>query len=119
MFADSLRELVERTDGAVASLLMDLEGLTVERYTKGTSSLDIEAIGAEFSVIIKSVQRAVKSLEAGGTKEVAIHAERVTTIIRMLNSEYFVVLAMMPDGNVGKGRFMLRTAAPKLLEELA
>ena len=40
------------------------------------------------------------------------------TLIRTLNDTYFLALAMRPDGNLGKGRYMMRTAAPKLLAEL-
>lgn len=120
MFADALREVVENTEGAIASLLMDFEGIAVESYAQeDTSGFDIGVIGAEFSVIVKSVQRAVESLEAGGAKELAVQAEKITTLIRVLNSDYFIALAMRPDGNLGKGRFMLRTTAPKLLQELA
>ena len=31
---------------------------------------------------------------------------------------YFLALAMTPEGNFGKGRFLMRTAVPKLLAEL-
>jgi len=119
MFTDALRDLVEGTEGALASLLMDFQGVPVEQYAKDSSPFNIEVVGAEFSVIVKSVQRAIDSLEAGGTKELAVQADKVTTLIRVLNNEYFVALALGPDANLGKGRFMLRVAAPKLLEELA
>jgi hypothetical protein len=36
----------------------------------------------------------------------------------MLSETYFLALTMKPDGNYGKGRFLMRTAAPKLLAEL-
>jgi len=42
----------------------------------------------------------------------------VTTLIRVLTSDYFVAVALAPTGNIGKGRYMLRVAAPKLIEEL-
>jgi predicted regulator of Ras-like GTPase activity (Roadblock/LC7/MglB family) len=119
MFSVALRELVEGTDGALASLLMDFQGVAVEQYAKDPSPFDIEVVGAEFSVIVKSVQRAIESLDAGGTTEVAVQAEKVTTLIRVLNHEYFVALALGPNANLGKGRFMLRVAAPKFLEALA
>ncbi len=121
MFVEALKEVVENTDGAVASLLMDVEGIPLESYIKEgmAAPFDIEVVGAEFSVIVKSVQRTVDSLEAGGTREVAVQAERVTTLIRVLTDEYFVALALDPTGNIGKGRYMLRISAPKLLAELA
>jgi predicted regulator of Ras-like GTPase activity (Roadblock/LC7/MglB family) len=118
MFVEALREVVENTDGALAGLLMDFEGIPLESYVKPGASFDIEVLGAEFSVIVKSVQRTVTSLDAGGAKEVAVQADKVTTLIRVLTSDYFVAVALSPDANLGKGRYMLRVAAPKLIEEL-
>ena len=120
MFIETLKEVVDNTEGAVASLLMDVEGIPLESYVREgmTAPFDIEVVGAEFSVIVKSVQRTVGSLEAGDTKEVAVQAEKVITLIRVLTDVYFIALALDPSGNIGKGRYMLRVSAPKLLEEL-
>jgi predicted regulator of Ras-like GTPase activity (Roadblock/LC7/MglB family) len=117
MFKEAIRDVVEGTDGAIAGILMDFEGIPVESYAKG-QAFDINAVGAEYSVILKSIQRATESLEAGGPREVAIQSEKGMTIIRILNDEYFLALALSPEGNFGKGRYLLRTVAPKLLEQL-
>jgi len=121
MFVEALKDVVENTEGAIAGLLMDVEGIPLEAYVKEgtTAPFDIEVVGAEFSVIVKSVQRTVESLEAGTTREVSVQAERVVTLIRVLNDEYFLALALNPTGSIGKGRYMLRINAPKLLAELS
>ena len=31
---------------------------------------------------------------------------------------YFLALAITPEGNFGKGRYLMRTSAPKLIAEL-
>ena len=118
MFKEAIRDVVEGTDGGIAGILMDFEGIAVDSYVKG-ESIDINAIGAEYSVILKSIQRATESLEAGGAREIAIQSDKVTTIIRIINEEYFLALTLSPDGNLGKGRYLMRTAAPKLLEQLS
>ena len=97
---------------------MDFEGIAVESYVKG-SSMDMDAVGAEYSVILKSIRRATESLEAGAAREIAIQSDKVTTLIRILNDDYFLALTLSPDGNFGKGRYLMRTAAPKLLEQLS
>ena len=121
MFKEALRQIVEGTDGAIAGLLMGFDGIAVESYTRDGSegTKDITEIGMEFSVILGSIKRASESLESGGAREVAIQSEHLTTLIRVLNDEYFVALTLRPDGNSGKGRFVLRTAAPRLMQELA
>ncbi len=118
MFKEALKSVVEGTDGGLAGLLMDFEGIPLEIYAKDGAPFDIEAVGAEVSVVVKAIQRATEMLDAGTTKEVAFKSDKMVTIIRVLDQNYFLALTMAPDGNFGKGRFLLRTTAPRLLEEL-
>jgi predicted regulator of Ras-like GTPase activity (Roadblock/LC7/MglB family) len=118
MFQDALRDIVEGTEGGVAGLIMDSEGIAVDSYARGDAPFDITIVGIEFGVVLGSIKRAAESLEAGKAREVAIGTEKMTTLIRTLGETYFLALAIRPDGNLGKGRFLMRTAAPKLLAEL-
>ncbi|MFZ1865848.1 MAG: hypothetical protein WAU39_16615 [Polyangiales bacterium] len=118
MFKEILRELVDRTDGGVAGLLMASDGIAIDQYSKGDGPFDIESVGMEYSVVLKGVQRAAEMLDAGTTEEVSVQTERLTTVVRMLTDEYFVALAVAPGGNVGKARYLLRVSAPKLIENL-
>jgi predicted regulator of Ras-like GTPase activity (Roadblock/LC7/MglB family) len=118
MFQAVLKEVVEGTEGGLATLLMDFEGIAVDSYSKPGAAFDITTIGAEFSVVLKSIQRAAQMLEAGETAEVAIQAEKMTTLIRVVNDSYFVAFSMAPGANIGKARYMLRTRVPTLLKEL-
>ncbi|HTN89137.1 MAG TPA: hypothetical protein VL242_35910 [Sorangium sp.] len=119
MFQAVLKEVVENTEGGIATLLMDFEGIAVDSYSKPGAAFDITTIGAEFSVVLKSIQRAAEMLDAGNAAEIAIQAEKVTTLIRVVNSSYFVAFSMTPDANIGKARYLLRTRVPALLKELA
>jgi predicted regulator of Ras-like GTPase activity (Roadblock/LC7/MglB family) len=118
MFQTILKEVVDNTEGGIATLLMDFEGIAVDSYSKPNAPFDITIIGAEFSVVLKSIQRAGQMLEAGETAEVAIQAEKMTTLIRVVNDSYFVAFSMTPDANIGKARYMLRTRVPTLLKDL-
>lgn len=118
MFQAVLKEVVENTEGGIATLLMDFDGIALDSYSKPGAEFDITTIGAEFTVVLKSIQRAAEMLDAGPTAEVAIQAEKVTTLIRVVNNLYFVAFSMSPDANIGKARYMLRTRVPILLREL-
>ncbi len=118
MFKEALQSVVEGTQGGLAGLLMDFEGIPLETYTKDDPPFDIEAVGAEISVVVKAIQRASEMLDAGDTKEVAFKSERMVTLIRVINDSYFLALSLAPDGNFGKGRYLLRITAPKVADEL-
>ena len=119
MFKEALQSVVDGTDGGIAGLLMDFEGIPLESYTKAGAVVDIETVGAEVSVVVKGIQRATEMLDAGATREVSFKSEKMITLIRVVNEGYFVALTLSPDANLGKGRYLLRLLAPKLAEELA
>lgn len=119
MFKEALRNVVEGIDGGLAGLLMDFEGIPVESYARKDTPFDIEQVGAEVSVVIKAIQRASEMLDAGATNEVTFKSEKLVTLIRVLNDSYFVAIALSPEGNLGKGRYLLRVIAPELTSEIA
>jgi predicted regulator of Ras-like GTPase activity (Roadblock/LC7/MglB family) len=118
MFKEALQNVVDGTQGGLAGLLMDFEGIPLETYTTTQAPFDIEAVGAEISVVVKAIQRAAEMLDAGVTQEVAFKTDRMVTLIRVINDSYFLALSIAPDGNMGKGRYLLRITAPKLQAEL-
>ncbi|HZS36237.1 MAG TPA: hypothetical protein VFF06_05395 [Polyangia bacterium] len=119
MFQESLKKLVAETDGAVAGLLMGFDGIAVDSFSAVGSDVDITTVGMEFSFILTQVRKAAEILEVGGVLEIAIRCEKLTILIRVVNPEYFVALAVKPDGNFGKGRYLLRMVAPKLQVDLS
>ena len=66
MFQEALREIVDGTEGGIAGLLMDSEGIAVESYAKRRIRRSTSRpIGVEFSVVLGSIKRAAEMLEAG------------------------------------------------------
>ncbi len=118
MFKESLQGIVDSTDGGLAGVVMDFEGIPLEVYTRNEGPFDMEVVGAEVSVVVKAIQRTTQMLEAGETKEVAFKSEKLTTLIRVINEGYFMAVTMTPDGNMGRARYLMRVCAPKLKKEL-
>lgn len=119
MFKEALQGVVDEIEGGMAGLLMDFEGIPLESYAREESIFDIEAVGAEVSVVVKAIQRASEMLDAGDAREMAFKSAKMTTLIRVVNENYFLAVTLTPEGNLGKGRYLLRLAAPKLAEELS
>ena len=116
MFTEHLKTVVENVDGSIGALIMGLDGIAVEDYVRNGS--DIQTLGMEFSFILTQIRKAAEILEIGNLREVAIKAEQLTVVIRMLNEEYFMGVTLRSEGNLGKARFLMRVFAPKMLEQL-
>ncbi|MDR0966954.1 MAG: hypothetical protein LBM75_10750 [Myxococcales bacterium] len=88
------------------------------RQSTSIDGADISSLIVEYGAVLSSLKKTMRSLESGEISEISINTERILTIARILNSEYFLILAMRPEGNYGKGRFALRMAAPELKKQL-
>jgi predicted regulator of Ras-like GTPase activity (Roadblock/LC7/MglB family) len=117
MFRESLEKIIDNCDGAVAGVVMGFDGIAVETISRD-GEVDVNTISMEFSFVLGQVRKAAELLEVGGLEEVSIRSESLTFVIRVLSEDYFLGIALKPDGNFGKGRFLMRMALPELRAEL-
>jgi predicted regulator of Ras-like GTPase activity (Roadblock/LC7/MglB family) len=120
MFKEALETILEHTEGGLGALIMGIDGIAVERLLKEAgqeANLDVAA--AEFTSLVRSAQKAGKDTGLGNLRELMISLDDAVLIMRLLGQEYFVVLAISPDGNLGRARFELRKAELQLKQEFA
>ena len=117
MFGTKLEEAVRGVEGGHAAILMGFDGIPVDMYATD-EEIDIETVGMEFSVLLKEVRKAAEMLVAGDAEELTVRTDKLTTVLRIINADYFVSMAIKPDGNLGKARYLLRLLAPDLGREL-
>lgn len=118
MFADTLKKVVDNVDGGLGAIIMGLDGIAVETYTRQPDRVDLTTVAMEFSYIIGQAVKASASLKLDGVEEFSVRAERLVLVSRMISPQYFVAVALSPEGNFGKCRYLMRLAAPKLSSEL-
>jgi predicted regulator of Ras-like GTPase activity (Roadblock/LC7/MglB family) len=120
MFKEVLETIIERTEGSLGALIMGVDGIAVERSLKESgqeANLDVAA--AEFTSLVRNAQKAGKDTGLGDLRELMISLESAVVIMRLLGREYFVVLAIAPEGNLGRARYELRKAELQLKKEFA
>lgn len=120
MFKETLEAIIERTEGSLGALIMGIDGIAVERSLKQAgqeANLDVAA--AEFTSLLRNAQRAGNDTGLGHLRELVITMDDAIVLMRLLGREYFVVLAISPDGNFGRARFELRKAELQMASEFA
>ena len=117
-----LEKIHQGVDGALAITLMGMDGLPVDTLHPTASEredMDVSSLLVEYSTLLNQVKSSAQMFAAGGLEELAIASEHLTMIIRPVNDEYFLALALTPGANFGKGRYLLRVLAPTLAGALA
>lgn len=120
MFKEKLESIMERTEGSLGVLIMGTDGIAVEKIlAEAGIDANLDVAAAEFTALVKNALRAGSDTGLGKLRELVVSLENAVLIFRLLSREYFVVLAMAPDGNLGRGRFELRKAELHLAKEFA
>ena len=120
MFKETLQSIVAKTDGSLGALIMGADGLSVERFFNDEgveANLDVAA--AEFTSLVRGASKSGSDLDLGELRELVVALGSVTFLMRLFNKDYFVVLALKPEGNLGRGRYELRKAELLLATEFA
>lgn len=115
-FSDVLKETVEKVDGAVSAMIIASDGIQVEEYVQ-EKLIDLTGLGAEASAMIRDISLAAENLRLGEAREFSIISDTCGIIMRKINDEYYLALVIKPEGNYGKGRYVLKTTVPKIENE--
>ncbi len=107
-FLTHLESIVEQVDGAIACSVMGFDGIAVETHQRRRaagrpSSSTSTAPGSSTPTCSRSSKNAADRLKTGAVAELSVNSEKLITLMRLVNQDYFVVLGLLPDGNYGKG----------------
>jgi predicted regulator of Ras-like GTPase activity (Roadblock/LC7/MglB family) len=119
-FRESIEKLLNGIEGAVSCALMGFDGITVDISSKEAAARgpDIQTLSMEFAHLIAQARRTLESVDAGALEEFTLRTDKMTLVVRLLTSEYFLACAILPNGNLGKARYLMRLTAPALRVDL-
>lgn len=128
-FAAILRILADECGGGIGAALFGRDGIPIEQVqatslpasivtSPETLEDDLSAIGVEFGRVMDEARKASDSVAGGHVEEMLVQTARYWILLRSVDEDAFLALAMIPDGNVGKARFLMRRHLLALREQL-
>ena len=122
-FSAMLREIVDGCSGGIGAALMGNDGIPIEQVTaqKATRTPlaeDLSTVGTEFSRILGEIRKASDAISGGNVLETTVLLSEVTLVFRAIDDGTFLAVALLPDGNLGKARYLIRKQLIALRQEL-
>src|SRR4051812_14028620 len=109
MFSELLDRVLKETPGAVGVTLMGFDGIAIDsRSVDDPGDVSLQSAFIELGQVASQLKGVAESLNAGDVREVSVQTGLLTTVLRPLTPEYFIALSLRPDGNLGKGRYLMR-----------
>ncbi len=116
-FSEILKSASSRVEGSVGALIFASDGIFVDAYLT-ENSIDTQALSAELSLIIKNITAAFRNLELGDIDEFFMTSNTYKLLLKKISPDYYMVMLLKPEGNIGKGRFIMKITAPVIEKEI-
>ncbi len=116
-FMESLERIAGKIDDLLGVAVVDSDGILVQDHIIDPD-LDITALVAEYSALLKAADKASSSVEIGVSHEITVLTEKAIVIIKKINEGYFLFLVARSDKNMGKGRFFMKREAAAMVEDM-
>jgi predicted regulator of Ras-like GTPase activity (Roadblock/LC7/MglB family) len=120
-FDTILEQVLSECPGGLAATLMGSDGLPIAQAVApaATDLLDeLSTLGVEFGRILDEARKAADAAAAGATLELGVRTDRFHVLLHAVDRETYLVLVLAPEGNVGKGRYLLRRQLLAIRQEL-
>jgi predicted regulator of Ras-like GTPase activity (Roadblock/LC7/MglB family) len=117
MFGELLESLLNKVEGTLGAIVMGMDGIPIEErhFDSGTN---IEALAAEYTPLLRASSATTQEMTLGSLDELIVSAGTRVIAVRMITAEYFLLVLLNKDGNIGRARFELRKAKYALRKEL-
>jgi len=121
-FQTILQTIVDDCGGAVGAALMGSDGIPIDQALARSDAArtleeEFSAAGVEFGRILDEIRKVSDALGGGALRETVVSLARFSLVLHTVDDDYFIVLALLPDGNLGKARYLLRRHLPAIREE--
>jgi predicted regulator of Ras-like GTPase activity (Roadblock/LC7/MglB family) len=115
-FTDALKGIAARVPEMQVAMIIGTDGIPVDKLLVDAPSYG-EAVAAEYTSLLRDSVSASADAGLGSLRELAVVADKMSTLMVAITPEYFLFAAFRPEVVQGRARFAMRLAALALESE--
>lgn len=115
---ETLEGLIDKVQGGIASVLISSDGEAIE-YCSRDKAFDIEWIGARYGLVFRDLSSTVERLGQGLIRSIVVELEKGNLVVNPIIDQFYLILFLHPEGNLGQGLHYSKMAAVAIERELA
>ena len=117
-FTELLASLVDGVEGALGAAFIDNYGEAVQTYMVGGDDEYLKLMGAYQGLALQTSRNVIKQLDAGTVDYYFTSYENVSFVVKALQQDYFILLALGPDASIGQGIYRVQRVADAFDREI-
>ncbi len=117
-FDSILRGIVEQCPGCVGACLMGADGIAIAEVGGSGEAEEVSLLGVELGRVLEEARKVADAIHGGELEELVVNMSRFQVVLRAVDHDTYLVLAVDPSGNLGKARYLLRRHLLDVREQL-
>jgi len=117
VFRETLRRVAENVPGARAVSVLGFDGIPIDTLLLA-QDVSIEEVAAELGGFVRKVEGPRAQTGWGQVGEIAVVSGDSTAVLSRVTAEYYLLLLLSEEGNLGRARWELKKAGANLEKEL-
>jgi predicted regulator of Ras-like GTPase activity (Roadblock/LC7/MglB family) len=117
-FTELLTTLIDAVDGSLGAAFIDSYGEAVQCISPNGDDDYVKLMGAYQGISLGTSRGIVGQLDAGEVDYCYTAYENMSFLVKALDHDYFLMLILSPDANVGKGIYAIRRSADAFNREM-
>lgn len=112
-----LESLVQSLKDSTAAAVVGIDGMVIDQRSS-EPALNLDLISVGHTSLIKQAVTFLRDSDGGEPAELIVTTTRQKLVARLLTQEYFLLIVLRPDANLGRARHAALRAGPVLEAEL-
>jgi len=109
----TLEAILNAGSGILGVILMDSDGIPIAEVSAPTANAplpggELSATAVEFGRVLGEAEKAAEAVAGGRMSEAVISMARFSLVFTRIEEGMTLALAVEPDGNLGKARYLIR-----------
>ncbi len=117
-FEAILRGIVSQCPGCLGAALMSSDGVPIAEVGGAREADEVSLLGVEFGRVLDETRKVATTVNGGELEELVVEMAHAQVVLRVVDRETYLVLAIEPSGNLGKARYLLRRHVLDVREQL-
>ena len=117
-FTELLSDLLDRSEGAIGVAFIDSYGEAVQCIAAEGEDDYVKLMGAYQGIALQTSRGILSQLDAGEVEFCLTAYENASFLVKALAHDYFLMLVLGPEANVGKGIYNIQRSAAAFNREI-
>lgn len=112
----TLSEILERESSVKSALIIDKDGIVILEMVRQDQK-SAQELAIEYATVMQQIIKVTDVLNLGDLEEILVSTENSVIVIRLITRNYYLILVVRNDGNIGKAKYLAKRTADLIREE--